>query len=1084
MPRPPATALALLTLAACGPGGARQVEMGRLHTPTVLGLADPTVRPARLLPSVVDESASFGTESGGGTRIVTAGLRVVSTPKGGLLAANDRFPQAPQSTLALPERLGGGFLFVLGSAVWRADRWLGPARPIFTSYQAVQSLTAGLDRVYVRTQNATLAVDGRSGAVLDLGPWPASPLVASYAAADGWRAAAVTDLRGAIATFDAGASWRALDLPIDPKVSLVTQDSLAIGGFDSGHAETWFELRSDGSLARMSAPPREAKGKLAVARVAPRGPAKTTTTTPAEPARPPESVAADFVAKTFGARPLAAAIEDGWPLGDGSAVVARDGALAKVSLGDGALTELVHDAFPLKQAQCHPVSLARRTAPGAFAFVCGEPRGATVLYRYDAGQGRLVEMKRFTKPRVVTSSGSGALAVRGACAEDAEPTPLPRPALTKLKDDEKEGEPPAPPAPLPPPENVLHPYCVLGHDDAWREIHVHGDVGAPRVVALADGRIVVVSPPQTVGGPARLTLLDARAKGRPTTVAVTFPPVSADVARVLRLGLWLDGFEERRPGVLGGWIEAAGAVLGVEIALDGKATPGQFVREAGLPFVSGRYGLGWTSTRRGYETTDGGMTWASIDVPDALVPTARIDRRACGPIGCLANGWLRVGWGEAKREPASPPPAPWRPASTFPVPQVALTCEPLAPMPPASPAAHVHAATLPTVPVVRPRLPGMAGSSSVLGTVQGSTELPAFFHASAPTFRDPDRGIYADVRELAERYPSVGSLARIYGWGPKTGEWETQGHWQVKWLSPFAGWPDLRASLPSLPPAAVVDLTRSGYYGSSAGYASSYGNAWQLSPGDDAAHALLLGRKTTRAEAVFELEADRAPVELKRADGEPFGEIEGSVRAAGRWYIATGTTTANAGQATIVWQVEGGLARELVRVPRIAMDGGSASKGKLARRSDGRSIALVVDGQPGPERAANLRWALPIDLETGALAEPEPLGYADLAGRTFEACADDGLGWTFDTTLPSTTARVRLPHGGGTVSGLHARLRLSRTRACVERLAGNYDGQSTERAAELSRSGPAARGPVRASDVLVTAMSAQTRFPLRCAFAK
>src|SRR5207253_10563082 len=89
--------------------------------------------------------------------------------------------------------------------------------------------------------------------------------------------------------------------------------------------------------------------------------------------------APDAGVRIFGKRPLAAAIEDGWPLTDGTAVVARDGALGRVRLSDGALTEVAHGAFSLKPSRCHPVSLTRPNAIGAFGFVCGEPRGTTVL---------------------------------------------------------------------------------------------------------------------------------------------------------------------------------------------------------------------------------------------------------------------------------------------------------------------------------------------------------------------------------------------------------------------------------------------------------------------------------------------------------------------------------------------------------------------------------------------------------------------------------------------------------------------------------------------------------------------------------
>ena len=114
-------------------------------------------------------------------------------------------------------------------------------------------------------------------------------------------------------------------------------------------------------------------------------------------------------------------------------------------------------------------------------------------------------------------------------------------------------------------------------------------------------------------------------------------------------------------------------------ALDGKATPGQYHRDAGLPFVSGRYGFGMTSSRRGFETTDGGMAWNVVDVPEPIMQTNKVERRACGPIGCLAAGWLRVGWGETKKAPipAVPPPNYNRTSPALVAPQLPLACEPI-----------------------------------------------------------------------------------------------------------------------------------------------------------------------------------------------------------------------------------------------------------------------------------------------------------------------------------------------------------------------------------------------------------------------
>ena len=1114
--------LALLVFAAAcarpGGPGAASPGLSSFRVGGVAAAADPTVKGARLLPENVDDIQSYGNEPGGGTRAITSGLRVVTTHEGGIFVAEDRLPQPPQITIALPERVGGGFLFVLGTTVWRADHWLDRARPVFSSFHPIVGIVPGLDRVYVRSPQAYVAIDGKTGSVLDLGPWPASPFVASYAAADGWRAAAVTDLRGAVATFDAGATWRSLELPMDARQVIASGDSLAIGGIENGKTEAWFEVRGDGTIARLSAPPREAKGKL-LPTVTPGRPyypggfpggfpggpppppvatSRPETTTPDAPQESPP----DSGARIFGKRPLAAAIEDGWPLTDGTAVVARDGALARVRLADGAITELATSAFPLKPARCHPVSLNRPNAIGAFGFVCGEPRGATVLYTYDVARGRLNELRRFDRPRVVTPSGNGALAVRGPCAEDGDASSSPRePVRIETKEDagagkvdlrtkaerEKEDADQAKAAKeladakAKAPE--VHPYCVFGYDNVWREIHVRGDASSERIVVLADGKIAVVSPPQGQTTPARVTLLD---KGKAVTLPIVFPKVTADVGRVLRLGVWLDGFEERRPGVLGGWIEAGGAMLGVEIALDGKATPGQLIRDAGSPFVSGRYGFGWTQSRRGYETTDGGMTWTSLELPEALLSPAKVERRACGPIGCLAAGFLRVGWGEAKKEPIPQAPAAYRPSASSSPPQLALTCEPASPPMPAPPAPRVVRETSP-VPV--PRV--LPGGRTVFGPGQGFngvSELPAFFAQGGPPLHDAERGVPFEVQEFLERYPRIGPLSRIYAWGPKGGgDWDTQGKWQVKWLSPFAGWQETHASLPVLPPQPLLDFTRGGSPYSGLGFYGGGSGFFTMAFGDEPSHALLLARRPTRADITpFDLEADRAPVEIRRADGEPFVEIEAATRAAGRWYLITPPPPGAPTAISIVWQVDGAVARELLRVTRSGLETGRPVGSRLARRSDGRAIGLVVEGQQTAERDTATRWVLPIDLETAQPGEPELLGYTDLAGRTLDPCTDDVSGWTFDTSLPNTSARLKLPAGVGALHSVYARVRMTTTRACVERLAGTYDGQSADRLAQLVRAGAPAKPvtPNKPGELVVSVFSAGSRSALRCSLSR
>jgi hypothetical protein len=1014
----------------------RTAPRSNLRALGVGGPIDPTVIGARMVPETVDDDRTYGVEPGGGVRAIASGIRVVSMPDGAVLATEDKLPQLPGQTVALPDRLGGGFLYVLGSTIWRSDKWLSEAKPIYAHPSSISTVLPGLDRVYVRSQlGGYQAIDARSGQRMDLGPWPNGPTVSGYSAIDGWRAAAIVDLRGTVVTSDAGATWRAVPLPIQPQSLMPIGDSVVVTGREATGAIAWFEVRADGQAGRLSSLPKLAAPQTGSVSTA-----------------PPD-------AKPFGRRPLVAAIEDGWPLTDGTAVVARDGAIARVRLRDGALLEVAGDAFSLKPSRCHGVSLNRPSAVGAFGFVCGEPRGATVLYAYDPNRGVLQEIKRFDRPRLVVTSGNGALAIRGGCADDAT-----------LED--KDGQ---------------HTYCLLPLDSRWREIHVRGEVGDERLVVLSDGRVAIVSPPRGDLATARLTVLD---KGKASTVPIVFEAPPPDVARALRLGTWMEGFEERRPGVVGGWVEAGGAVVGVEVGLDGAARFGQFIRDA-TPVVSGRYGLGWSTSHRGYETTDGGMTWLPIEVPEAAT-SARGTGRACGPIGCTAGGWLRVGWGQSKKGSFKETP-PIASGPSHRGNSIDLACEPVAAAPPPVPTgASRGAAASPgvqqrvrTLHAPRPAYPTPSGG------VTASQEMQPFYSVPAPALRADERGL---SNENTDGYIR-GGLARMYAWGPKSGDWDRSAHWLVRWTSPFAGSQDVSSSQVSPPPQLVLDMSRT-----TTSYGSYYNHnaTWTFVAGDTPKHGLLSARRySVRELSVFALEAERAPLELKRADGEPFTTVEAAVRAGDHWFLAS--SPEGEVPATILWQVDGATAREVARVPRTQIDGrtvasitthtypysspahAQSSGAHLARRSDGRAIGLVVDGQASGDRAVPLRWVLPIDIESGATLEPESLGPTDLADRTIGVCAGDEVGWILDVPPGSTSIRIVVPGGRGPVplTQAFARMRISKQSACIERLGGSAEslaGDTTVLTRGRAVPGPKMDGP----SIPVAAFVARARYPLRC----
>jgi len=984
------------------------------------GAADAMVHGARLVPLRFAEARTWGTEPGGGTRAIVAGERVVTWGDGSIVASADRLPGAASSVVDVPQRMGGGFLFAIGTHLWRSDSWLAPARPVFTSPVAIAGVQVGLDRVYIRTQTgAIVAVDARQGTVMDLGPLPASPNVGRLAALDAWRAVAVADVRGAMLTLDAGATWRALPLPIQPSDVLALGDLLAVGGMNAARELEWWEVRADGQTARLAGAPSSSS-------VPDRG-----------------AAGPDATMRVLGPRPLAAAVAEGWPMSDGTALVARDGALMRVSLTDGSVAEAVPGAFALQPARCQPLALAREGDPGGFGYLCAEPRGRTLLLRWSPATGRLEELRRFDGPREVLASGLGALAVRGPCAPDAAPD-------------------------VPPPEVA---WCLMDRSGAWNEMRFRGDdVERARLVTLHDGRVALVRPPRGADlSTGRLTVTDGT---RSTHVALAFPELRADVGRLLRTGTWLDGFQERRPGVLGGWVDGAGTVVGVEITLDGHVRVGEYVRDAGAPFVAGRFAFGWTVSRRGFESTDGGMTWTKdLELPDPVALPRDVAERACGPVGCLVAGWMRVGWGPAPSTaaPKEPPPRvrPGRDMTPL-----ELTCDlvshdPPEPGPKPSPAsARRELRPAPQLTLSRPWT--MTGLSLTPTCAQ---ELPRFQGHAPPAVGSDECGLQVLADQGLEWPLRHMDLAQVYAWGPKSGDWDGTGKWRATWLWPWGGWTEARSSATTATPWGSRELAAHAL-----GIGQGPGAQWLLVPGDDPDHALLVLRHTvgTAGSQVLALEADRPPTDVRRPTGDPFADVEGAIRVAGRWFLATAQSAGEL-PATVVWAVDGVSAREIARLPRAG--GETLTPLRLGRRVDGRAVGVVVDGQPAIEGGTPPRWVVGIDLENGTVADPERLAPLVLgeSGASPVCGADDG-GWEVDLPSPGNV-RVRVRAGASaTLQGTLLRLRVSHDRACIERVSGSLGSDATT----LTATANAPRAPLEGRTVEAGVYATRLRRGLRC----
>jgi hypothetical protein len=369
---------------------------------------------------------------------------------------------------------------------------------------------------------------------------------------------------------------------------------------------------------------------------------------------------------------------------------------------------------------------------------------------------------------------------------------------------------------------------------------------------------------------------------------------------------------------------------------------------------------------------------------------------------------------------------------------------------------------------------GWTGSVLGSGSAPGQEQLPAFAGRAGPTFGADDLGVSNEVAALLDRAVRTGPAAHLYAWGPRNGEWDQLGRWQVRWLWPFGGWPEVRSSGVALAPWVSIESARHAL-----GTMPPPVTAWSLVPGDDPDHALLVARRTTSATSadVLVLETDRAPLEVRRPGGDPFPDVEGAVRAGGRWYLAT---PQGAGElaASVVWLLDGVGAREVARVPRGGVEGRPALR--LARRSDGRALGLVVDGQADGGHGVAMRWVVPLDLETGALGDPEPLAPVDLSDRRVTACTGDDAGWSVDLPYPAVVRVQATPAIDAVMGAPLARLRVSREKACVERLMGSLEGTTP---VATGRGVTLPLAPRRGSDartIDVSVLSARVRYPLRC----
>jgi hypothetical protein len=935
------------------------------------------VTPSMLLPDLAGERGVVALEDGH-RRVLVDRMRLIAHEDGSLERAAELLPIGNVSAISIPTRLGGGYVFHAtaggGTQLWRSATWLGKLKPLVQLSQVASEVIPGFDRLYVRTtsNNRLAAIDPQTGESMSLAPLPPAAAYGVLAFADGWRAVVDTDLRGPLATFDAGTTWRPIG--IRERVSaipIVGGDPTIIvaGGQYRVDARGGVTYRSDASReSREAGAPRDEE-------------------LPARPAGP------------FGKRPLRAAVEDGWPDSETTAVVARGGSLARVSLIDGAVVASVEGAYPERQSSCHAVRLGQ-----GFGFICGERDGGTSIYAF-AKPLAMKQVLRFKRPRFVASSGNGALVVRGVCSDDQ----------AVLAD--------------------TRAYCILGKDGKAREIRVKGEqLGFERVVALADGRVAVLVPPRA-GSSGQLTILDGAAM---SSVLLHLPAEPRGAQRELKRGMWLEGFEEREPGVLGGWVEAGGPIVGVRVALDGKVTAGEVRHDAGGAVFAGRFGLSVGEGGRAAESTDGGLTWELFDLPERDDDETSSGTRGCSPVGCAIKGWIRVGWGKL-RSPDDLDPAP-SPASLYAPLRVPATlafdCDVVgAVTPPITAKAPAPAA--PSPPTVRRR-----GDPTPLWLPFRNTPAPALQKDEVGL----DNGAPYDVVSM-----------RAYAWGRKGADWSRAGRWLVRFDDRFDPGGGVRASSASASPwsdeASAADAMG----------LTSYGLQWgaYLDPSGRSA----LAHACRGSGCALYSVSDGQPILPLRDPAGRTGSFfrpfpNGAVRVGETWFFVSQGPSYD---SVAIWRSDLGVSRQLATFFRPTQARYSAPEPpRLVRRALGGGVGVLVSSAPEPGDRHGNYYVLPMNPDTGDLGEAIKLARKDLGGSVPDRCAPGQDGWLLDTTLESTPS-LDLASGYASIDSVELRLRLDPGHACVEAMAARIDGTFTKSGA--TGPGPAPAPPTSAREV-------------------
>jgi hypothetical protein len=921
----------------------------------------------------------------GSRRLLAFGLRLVQGADGSLTVSDELLPAARGARFAeLPERLGGGYLFWIATS---SGTLLYRAPSWTAKLEPLAQLDFEVDR-FVPGFDRLLVLPKRDAdyRALDLRTGEAAPPLGLPPAPS----------YGAMAFID---GWfGAVQVPL--RGTLLS--------FDAG--SSWHPLgmpvssfEQAGEALALSTPTGDylldARGQLS--HVADRDQQKISEAARAELSRaitPPGATNGRGAGSM-----LETAVLGGAPDGAGAAFVATGGALLRVALDTGRVLERRERAYA-SPGDCQGVRL-----DGGVGFVCGQGREVTRIYRVTQPLG-LALVRELTGARAVSDSGSGSLVVHGPC--DAAPS--------------------------------ADRHCIVRGDGSSVEVPTRGE--RERVVALADGRIVVVTPPEAN----RAGALSVWKDGAVTRVPLVANARDARQKLLLHQGVWLDGMVELKPGVISGWVVGAGPFAGIELSLDGKLTVRRVQDNAERALFAGKRALSLGENGLGAESTDAGAEWQAVELPpefDIKSPGPPL-RQGCSAVGCAFAGFLRVGFfdGHAARTlamPATPP------RLSFPGPggsrwrlQCALTGE-------VSPSAlPLRATTSLAGRRLRPlRAPGTEDA-----------ELPAlspFLEQAPPSLPDGFEGVDAGT----EPY---GVQLRAYAYGPRGVDWTRGGSLSFAFADRFATRGGVRRTSAARSPwadaSAAADALGAEPSTNAAGLSAS------LDPGGNAGALLLNSRGTLD---LFLFEAGRVPVRVPNVGRLGMAaRLSGVVKTKAGFFVGSYDENARAFRVYRLVGQDLDVALEATDVP--APRGASA---ELTRSASGDALAIWVRGTG---------WFVhPLDLEAGSVDAPYVIAPSELAAMP-EPCNDSDEGFLVTGGVgPDPWAEAP---AGISMRAFEGRFRVSALGVCIDALAAQGETGVRPKTAEVTPSprSTAATGRPTVTATLTERKPLGRRVELRC----